>query len=202
MLKLCLRSSLLGLLVAWALLGVAGCSGKSLVAGDGGNKTAGPDGSVTGIGATDPAACGCQVAGDTLTISMACYCKQYDCTQSPWTLFCTDVSYEIGCGIMQVSLNTVGGPEKWVYNDERTLIGAQLATDAGVFTCPTDPSLQGSVLRAGGFPLDDGGLSLDDGGLSLYSCGSVTSCPCVDGKIVSCPAFDAGTSTAADAATP
>jgi hypothetical protein len=201
MLKLRLRSSILGLLVALAWLGVSACSNQSLVAGDGGHKTAGPDGSVTGIGASDPAACGCQVAGDTLTISVDCYCKQYDCTQSPETLFCSEVTYGIGCGIMQVSLDTVGGLEKWVYNDERTLIGAQLATDAGAFTCPTDPSLRGNVLRAGAFPLDDGGM------LPLYSCGSVTSCPCVDGK-VSCPAFDAsaafdaGTSTVADAATP
>ena len=195
MLKLRLRSSILGLLVALALLGVSACSNQSLVAGDGGPKTAGPDGSVTGIGASDPAACGCQVAGDTLTISMACYCAHYDCTQSPWTLSCSDVTYGVGCGILQVSLQTVGGLEEWVYNDERSLIGVQLANDEGVFTCPTDPSLQGYVLRAGGFPLDDGGLSID-------SCTSVTICPCVDGKIGSCPAFDAGTSTVADAATP
>jgi len=193
MLNLCLRSSILGLLVALLLVGVSACSSQSLVAADGGKKTPGPDGPVTGIGASDPAACGCQVDGNTLTISMDCYCKKYDCTQSPWTLFCTDVTYGIGCGIMQVSLNTVGGLERWIYNDERTLIGAQLATDAGLFTCPTDPSLQGNVVRAGGFPLDDGGLSVD-------SCSSVTSCPCVDGKVGSCPAFDASSSTAADAA--
>jgi hypothetical protein len=194
MLKLCLRSSIFGLLVALALLGVPACSNQSLVAGDGGHKPAGPDGSVTGIGASDPAACGCQVAGNTLTISMACYCAQYDCTQSPWTLSCSDVSYGIGCGILEVSAQTIGGLEKWVYNDERSLIGVQLATD-GSFACPTDPSRQGSLLRAGEFPLDDGGLSVD-------SCASVTSCPCVDGKIGSCPGVDAGTSTVADAATP
>ena len=195
MLKLRLRSSILGLLVGLAWLGVPACSNRSLVAGDGGHKTAGPDGSVTGIGASDPAACGCQVAGDTLTISIACYCAQYDCTQSPWTLSCSDVTYGLGCGILQVSLQTVGGLEEWVYNDERSLIGVQLANDEGVFTCPTDPSLQGYVLRAGAFPLDDGDLS-------VAGCSSVTICPCVDGKIGSCPAFDAGTSAVSDAATP
>ncbi len=194
MFNLCLRSPILGLLVTLGLVGVSACSSQSLVASDGGKKDPGPDGSVTGIGASDPAACGCQVDGNTLTISMSCYCKQYDCTQSPSSLACSDVSYGIGCGILEVSLPTVGGLEKWVYNDERSLIGVQLATDEGVFTCPTDPSLKGSVLQAGGFPLDDGGVS---GGLSIESCTSVTICPCVDGKIGSCPAVDAGTSDAA-----
>lgn len=197
MLNVYLRSSILGLLVVLVFVGVSACSSQPLVAADGGKKTPGPDGAVTGIGASDPAACGCQVDGNTLTISMSCYCQKYDCTQSPWTLACTAVTYGIGCGIMQVSLNTVGGLERWIYNDERTLIGAQLATDEGLFICPTDPSLQGSVLRAGGFPLDDGGLS---GGLSIDSCSSVTTCPCVDGKVGSCPGIDASSSTVPDAA--
>ena len=184
MLNLCLRSSTLGLLVTLVLVGVAGCKGDSLAARDGGNKTPGPD-------ATD---CGCQISDHTLTISMACYCAQYDCTQSLWSLSCTDVSYGVGCGIVEVSAQTIGGLEKWVYNDERTLIGVQLATDDGVFTCPTDPSLQGYVLRAGSFPLEDGGVWFN-------GCTSITSCPCVDGT-QSCPQVDAGSSTAPDAATP
>lgn len=183
MLRLCLRSSTAVLLVALALVGGSGCSKESLVARDG------------GIDAIDPAACGCQVHGSVLTISMACYCKQYDCTQSPFSLTCSDVSYGIGCGIMEVSTDTIGGPEKWVYNDERTLIGVQLATDDGVFTCPTDPSLQGYSLQAGAFPFEDGGVW-------FAGCTSVTNCPCVDGKIGSCLSVDAGTSTAADAAAP
>jgi hypothetical protein len=195
--RLCLRSSNLGLglLVTLALVGVSACNNESLVAKDGGDKTAAPDGSVTGIGASDPAACGCQVEGNTLTISMDCYCKQYDCTQSPWSLSCSDVGYGIGCGIVEVSAQTVGGLERWAYNDERSLVGVQLATDDGVFTCPTDPSLQGYVLRAGGFPLEEGGFWFD-------GCTSVTHCPCVDSKISSCPTLDAGTSTVLDAATP
>lgn len=194
MLNLCLRSSTVGLLVTLALVVGSSCNNESLVAKDGGNKGPGPDGSVSGVDAIDAAACGCQVEGGTLTISMACYCKQYDCTQSPFTLYCSNVSIGIGCGIVEVSLQTIGGLEKWAYNDERTLIGVQLATDDGMFTCPTDPRLQGYVLRAGGFPLDGGGLPFE-------SCASVTDCPCVDGKMA-CPAFDAGSSTARDAQTP
>ena len=184
MLNLCLRSSTLGLLVTFVLVGVAGCKGDALASRDGGNKT------------TDPAACGCQVAGNTLTISMSCYCAQYDCTQSPFSLYCSDVSLGVGCGIVEVSAQTSGGLERWAYNDERTLIGAQLASDTADFTCPTDPSLHGSLLLAGGFPLEDAGLQLP-----FAPCASVTTCPCVDGKM-SCPAFDASTSTAPDAATP
>ena len=194
MLKLCLRSSTLGLLAPLALIGVSACSSHSLVAGDGGNQSAGPDGSVTDVGRADPAACGCQVAGNTLTISMACYCAEHDCTQSPFALYCSDVSLGIGCGVVEVSAQPAGGLEQWAYNDERTLIGVQLASDTADFTCPTAPSLHGHVLRAGEFPLEDGGLPFE-------SCASVTICPCVDGKM-SCPAVDAGTSSAPDAATP
>jgi hypothetical protein len=100
----------------------------------------------------------------------------------------SDVSLAIGCGIVEVSAQTIGRLERWAYNDERTLIGVQLGSDTADFTCLTDPSLHGSVLRAGGFPLEDGGLP-------SYSCGSVTNCPCVDGKM-NCPAFDASTSAA------
>ena len=185
----------LGLLAALAFVGVSACNSDSLVAKDGGGKPAGPDGSVAGIDASDPAACGCQVDGNTLTISMACYCAQYDCTKSPFSQWCSDVSYGIGCGIIEVALQSVGGPERWAYNDERTLIGVQLATDEGVFTCPTDPSLQGSVLRAGVFPLEEGGVWFD-------GCASVTTCPCVDGTVSSCPTIDAGASTVPDAARP
>jgi hypothetical protein len=182
------------LLVTLALFGGSGCGSKSLVSGDGGNKTSGPDGPLADLGAGDPAACGCQVEGSTLTISMECYCKQYDCTQSPFSLYCSDVSIGVGCGILEVTQLAIGGPEKWVYNDERTLIGVQLTTDDSVFTCPTDPKLQGYMLRAGTFPLDGGGLPFE-------SCASVADCPCVDGKMA-CTALDAGTRTAPDAATP
>ncbi len=175
MLKLCLRSSTVGLLATLALLGISACGSQSLVAGDGGKKTPGPDGSATGIGASDPAACGCQVDGYTLTISWDCYCKQYDCTRTQ--LFVDQCSgsstlWTYGCGFRELSAQTIGGPEAWVYTDAGQLIGAQLGTDTGDFTCPTDPSLHGYALRAGKFPLD--------------TCEAQIPCPCVDGG-ASCP---------------
>jgi hypothetical protein len=183
MLNLCLRSSTLGLLVSLALTGVSGCSNESLVAGDGGSKTPPPDGSamVTGIGAADPAACGCQVDGYTLTISWDCFCAQHDCTQPTATISCTGIGgvWSYGCGFQEYSVPTFNS--RWVYTDAGQLIGVQLATDDGVLTCPTDPSLQGYVLRAGKFPLD--------------SCEAQTACPCLDGG-ESCPtpaALDGGT---------
>jgi hypothetical protein len=154
MLNLCLRSSILGLLVTLALVGVAGCSSKSLVAQDGGNKTPAPDGSFTGGDASDPAACGCQVDDQSvLTISWECYCKQYDCTRPlpPSGADCSadDFIWMSGCGFRGLSILTVGGPEAWVYTDAGQLIGAQLGSDTGEFTCPTAPSLHGYALRAG-----------------------------------------------------
>jgi hypothetical protein len=194
MLKLCLRSSPVGLLVSLALVGVAGCNGKSLVVPDGGNKTPGPDGSLTGIGASDPAACGCELGTDsTLTISWDCYCKQYDCTVTqPFADHCsgaTSTLWTQGCGFREISVLTIGGLEQWVYTDAGQLIGAQLGTDTGEYTCPTDPSLHGYVLRAGKFPLD--------------TCEAQTPCPCMDGG-ASCPTPsvpDGGTPPAIDAAT-
>jgi hypothetical protein len=158
-----------------ALVGGAGCSNESLVARDGGNKPAGPDGSVTGIGASDPAACGCQVDSGILTISWECYCKQYDCTKVE--LFvdrCSGNStlWTYGCGFHELSVQTIGGLERWVYTDADQLIGAQLGTDTADFTCPTAPSLHGYALRAGKFPLD--------------TCEAQAPCPCVDGG-ASCP---------------
>jgi len=174
-LNLCLRSSTFGLLVTLSV-GISGCTSESLVTGDGGGKKAAPpDGSVTGIDA-DPAACGCQVDGyySTLTISWDCYCAQYDCTQRASTISCSGIGsqWNYGCGFQALSAETVGGFERWVYTDAGQLIGVQLATDDGVFTCPTDPGLHGYVLRAGVFPIE--------------TCEAQTACPCPDG-VVSCP---------------
>ena len=170
MLKLCLRSSSVGLLVTLALAAGSGCSGQPLGSGDGGKKTSTPDGSVADIGPGDPAACGCHVDGYTLTISWECYCKQYDCASfRPPVVYCStpEAHWEQGCGYRELSIQTVGGPEAWVYTEAGQLIGAQLATDDGIFSCPTDPGLQGFVVRAGKFPLE--------------TCEAQTPCPCVDG---------------------
>jgi hypothetical protein len=170
MLKLCLRSASLGLFVTLALIGGSGCSGESLVSPDGGKQTSPPDGSVADVSPGDPAACGCHADGYTLTISWDCYCKQYDCTViQPFADQCSGSStlWTHGCGFYELSVQTVGGLERWVYTNAGQLIGAQLGTDDGIFTCPTDPSLQGFVLRAGQFP--------------LQNCEAETPCPCVDG---------------------
>jgi hypothetical protein len=183
MLNFCLRSSILGLLASLAWVGVSGCSDKSLVAGNGDSKTPPPDGSaiVMGIGAADPSACGCQVDGYTLTISWDCFCAQHDCTQPAATISCTGIGgvWSYGCGFQEYSVSMYNALS--VYTDAGQLIGVQLATDDGLFTCPGDPSLQGYVLRAGKFPLD--------------TCEAQTACPCLDGG-VSCPttpALDGGT---------
>jgi hypothetical protein len=165
------------LLVTLASVAGSGCSGESLVSRDAGKQTSPPDGSVADVGPGDPAACGCHVDSGMLTISWECYCKQYDCNQVD--LFADRCSgnsstlWTYGCGFRQLSIFTIGGLEEWVYTEGGQLIGAQLGTDTGDFTCPTDPTLHGYALRAGKFPLD--------------TCEAQTPCPCVDGG-VSCPA--------------
>jgi hypothetical protein len=170
MLKLCLRSASLGLFVTLSLIADSGCSGESLVSPDGGKKTSPPDGSVADVIPGDPAACGCHVDSGTLTISWECYCKQYDCTvPQPFADRCSGSStlWTHGCGFYELSVQTIGGLERWVYTNAGQLIGAQLGTDTADFTCPTDRSLHGYVLRAGQFP--------------LQNCEAQAPCPCVDG---------------------
>jgi len=176
MLSFCLRS--FALIVALASLGLSGCGNESLAGG--GKKL--PDGSVAGIDA-DPAACGCQVDGYTLTISWDCYCATHDCTRPPAATSCSEVAgtWAEGCGFQALSVETIGGLEEWVYTNAGQLIGVQLASDVGTFTCPTDARLQGYLLRAGKLALD--------------TCEGQTPCPCLDGG-VSCstpPRRDSGT---------
>jgi hypothetical protein len=138
------------------LLGATGCS-KSLQSPDGGR------GVDTGTPA-DPAACGCVLDGYTLTMSWACFCKQFDCTHPVTPVSCGYGLREqltTGCGLSEVSLQTVGGPERWVYDATGTLVGEQLGTDDGEFLCPTDPSMIGFSVRGGQFP---------DGCLSAVTC--------------------------------
>jgi hypothetical protein len=143
MLKLRLFLCSIGVLATLGLVGVAGCSSESLRAGDGGG-----DHPVTG----DPAACGCQVDGPNLTISWSCFCAQHDCSSQPRVQCTGSGRVTSGCGLVDISLETIGGPEQWVYDDSGNLVGEQLATDDGQFACPTDPSMVGFTLRAGQFP--------------------------------------------------
>jgi hypothetical protein len=98
----------------------------------------------------DPAACGCQVSGYTLTISWDCFCQHYQCTNTPQAS-CTAGfgQWTQGCNYQMYSISTIGGIERWAYDDTGQLVGAQLGSDTGAFSCPTDPSVQGNALKAG-----------------------------------------------------
>ena len=134
----------IGLFLTLGLLGVAGCSSESLRAGNDG----GVDQAIVG----DPAACGCQLDGYTLTISWSCFCAKHDCAPQ-YNVPCTgSAQLTTGCGLRQITVQTIGGPERWVYDQSGTLVGEQLGTDDSEFLCPTDPSMIGFVLRAGQFP--------------------------------------------------
>jgi hypothetical protein len=127
-----------------ALLGPAGCSSESLQSGDGGRDH--------GIDA-DPAACGCRMDGYTLVMSWDCYCQQYSCSSTTKPMCWGYAQWTNGCGLSEFSVETVGGPDRWVYDQSGNLVGAQQSTDEGSpYSCPTDPSLYSSSVRAGQFP--------------------------------------------------
>jgi hypothetical protein len=150
-----------------ALVGAAGCSSEALQSGDGGRDR--------GIDA-DPAACGCRIEGYTLVMSWDCYCQQYGCSSTTVPTCWGYGQVTNGCGLTEFSILTIGGPERWVYDQTGTLVGAQIGTDAGYYSCPTDPSLQSSSVRAGQFP---------------DTCDSALTCQCnPDGG--SCDPTDAG----------
>jgi hypothetical protein len=138
------------------LAATPGCASDSLKA----TRDGGPPGTTTGTDGApdrppaDAATCGCQVSGYTLTISWDCYCKQYNCTGAPQQTCPVMGQWARGCNYQKFSVSTVGGPESWVYDGTGQMVGAQLGTDDGIFTCPTDPSLQGFRLQAG-YQLDD-----------------------------------------------
>lgn len=133
----------IGLFLTLGLVGVGGCSSESLRAGS--------DGGVDHLVAADPAACGCQLDGATLTISWSCFCAQHDCAPQYNTPCTGNAQLTTGCGLRQITVQTIGGPEQWVYDESGDLVGEQLGTDDSEFVCPTDPSMIGFVLRAGQF---------------------------------------------------
>ena len=129
------------------MVGVGGCSSESLKSGDGGADHP----------VADPAACGCQSDGTTLTISFDCFCAHHDCTQ-PYPADCslgsglgTPEVVTTGCGLVEYSIETIGGPSRSVFDQSGHLVGIQGRTDTGPLTCPTDPSVQGYILRSGQF---------------------------------------------------
>jgi hypothetical protein len=151
------------------LVGATGCS-KALESPDGGG------GLDTGT-ISDPAACGCVVSNYTLTMSWDCFCRQFNCSPGmPSCGYGPRGQITTGCGLSELSVETIGGPERWVYDATGTLVGEQLGTDDGQFACPTAPELIGYSVRAGQFP---------------DSCDSAVSCQCnPDGG--TCDPTDAG----------
>jgi hypothetical protein len=166
MLSLCLRS--IGLFSTLIWVGAVGCS-KSLESADGGLD----HGTVS-----DPAACGCQLNSQLLSMSWDCFCKQYDCGGDQLPYCSSRGQWTKGCGLSEYSIETVGGPMRWVYDATDNLVGERLASDIPEFSCPTDPSMIGYSVQAGQFP---------------DSCDSAVTCQCsADGG--SCDPADAGLS--------
>jgi hypothetical protein len=149
--------------------------------GDGGvpTTTTGNDGGAADHPPADPAACGCQVSDFTLTISWDCFCKQYNCTGMMDPACPVTGQWTRGCSHQKYSIETIGGVDSRVYDDTGQLVGAQLGTDDGIFSCPTDPSMQGFILKAGylledceaisitGYNVDAGVCEPTDAGLVL-----------------------------------
>jgi hypothetical protein len=166
MLKLCLRSIVL--FSTLLLVGAMGCS-KSLESADG---------SLDHGTISDPAACGCQIVGYSLTMSWDCFCKNYDCSGDQPQSCSSREQWTKGCGLSERSIETLGGPSRWVYDANGNLVGEQFGTDDGQFSCPTDPTMIGYSVRAGQFP---------------DSCDGAVTCQCsADGG--SCDPTDAGLS--------
>jgi hypothetical protein len=166
MLKLRLR--LIGLFSTLVLVGAVGCS-KQLESAD-----AGVDhGTIS-----DPAACGCQVIDYVLIMSWDCFIKNNDRGVVPWSSCTPPGQWTKGCGLSEYSVETIGGPARWVYDASGKLVGEQFGSDDAQFGCPTDPTMIGFSVRAGQF---------------ADSCDSAVTCQCsADGG--SCDPTDAGLS--------
>ena len=86
-----------------------------------------------------------------MTISWSCFCAKYDCSSQPKVQCSGSDQITSGCGLQEFTVDTLGGPESWVYDSSGSLVGEQLGTDDSEFVCPTDPGMIGFVLRAGQF---------------------------------------------------
>jgi hypothetical protein len=138
---------------------VLGCGSSSL-------NQQGPDG---GKGA-----CDCRVENLTLTMSWACFCAKFDCTDRQ-PACAPDRSIYPGCGLTTDSRNAIA-PLISVWDESGTLVGRQYASDTSDYQCPSDPTLQGLIVRAGRFPDP--------------ACAEVP-CACTDGGMT-CSGPDAG----------
>ena len=146
MLKLCLGS--IGLFVTLGLgLAVSpGCASDALRPPNDGSPptTVNDDGGAPDRVVHDPAACECQKVGYGLTMSWACFCNRFGCTAQQLSGCSRNAQWTRGCGLTEFSIETIGGPESWVYDANGTLVGERIGSDVGEFSCPSDPSLPGS----------------------------------------------------------
>jgi hypothetical protein len=133
-----------------------------------------PDGDRDASG--DAAACDCRVDGFTLTMSWACFCTKFGCSDREPACASNRTAYP-GCGLTADNFNTFAGPSISVWDDSGALVGRQYASDTSYYQCPSDPTLQAGRVRGGRFP--------------DATCGEVA-CIC-SGGTTTCGTPDAGT---------
>lgn len=184
--------------------------------GQGGGRTdAGPDVGVDAVADASPdlaadtgpdvsgdaAACDCRVENFTLTMSWACFCAKFTCTDRQPACGSNRTAYP-GCGLTADNLHTVGGPWISVWDESGALVGRHYSSDTSDYQCPSAPSLHAAQVRAGRFPdatcaevpcTCTGGMTTcaaGDGGADAYDGGGADA-GC-SGTPVFCPANDAG----------
>jgi len=142
------------------LIWLAGCGSSSL--------TPTPHDAGSDHPATTTTGCMCQADSQTLTMSWECFCQQHACNGIEEVASCSTTLgvWTHGCGFDEYAVDTVGGPEIFVYDQTGKLVGAQLGTDDGVFVCPDNQGIQRFLVRAGQFRPE--------------TCDSVTTCNCAD----------------------
>ena len=91
------------------------------------------------------------VEGFTLTMSWACFCAKFGCTDREPACASNRATYP-GCGLTTDNFNTVAGPTISVWDESGALVGRQYVSDTTYYQCPSDPSLEASRVRAGRFP--------------------------------------------------
>jgi hypothetical protein len=123
----------------------------------------------------DATACDCRVENLTLTMSWACFCAKFGCTDTEPACGPNRTTYP-GCGLTADSTDPAGGPYISVWDENGALVGRQYSSDTSEYQCPSDPSQHALRVRAGRFP--------------EASCSGVA-CTCTDNK-TTCAAPDAG----------
>jgi hypothetical protein len=127
-------------------------------------------------GSGDAAACECRVDDFTLTMSWACFCAKFGCSDRRPACASNRTGYP-GCGLIADNFNTVAGQFISVWDESGALVGRQYVSDTSYYQCPSDPTVQAGRVRAGRFP--------------DATCGEV-GCTCAGGT-TTCATPDAGT---------